>query len=462
MPRRTLAILLLLVAAIASALCPHEVLVLANDTSIDSVLVAKTFLRLRGIPESNLVRLALPENLSPGNGAISPANFTKHIWEPACAAVRDRGLEPQILAWVYSTDIPYRVSTSPEISVTGLTFLRNQIPENLRAAVANPVNGKHKANPLLTRYVSKAYAGPEENAPDVPPPSRTFEQLHAALLQDMPLPAMFLGWTGVRGNTIDEVTDCLRRGRASDGTRPDGTVYIATNANVRSTVRGWEHSATLRDLQSLGLNGYITGSFPNAGHACGFMTGMADLPLSKMDFLPGAYADHFTSFAGTFHHGGQTKLTEWIRRGATASSGTVCEPYAYWQKFPGSALFVHQARGCAMIEAIYLSVRCPLQLLPVGDPLARPWGIVPTVAIAPLPDGPLSGHVEVSASTDRPDDFKRFDWLVDGIRVGSGDHYLLDTGALSNGRHRLRAVARTRGPVRHNGYAEISIAVENH
>ena len=90
MPRRTPAILLLLAAATASALCPHEVLVLANDTSIDSVLVARTFLRLRGIPESNLVRLSLPENLSPGNGAISPADFTKHIWEPACAAVRGR------------------------------------------------------------------------------------------------------------------------------------------------------------------------------------------------------------------------------------------------------------------------------------------------------------------------------------------------------------------------------------
>ena len=448
---------LLLAAATASALCPHEVLVLANDTSIDSVLVAKTFLRLRGIPESNFVRLSLPENL----GSLSPADFTRLVWEPANAAIHERGLERQILAWVYSTDIPYRISTSPEISITGLTFLRNQLPDDLKSALGAPVNGKYEKDPRLTLYASKMFAGPNEEQPDAVPQSRTFEQLHAKLLQDMPLPAMLLGWTGERGNTVDEVIACLRHGRASDGIRPKGTFTIATNTNVRSVVREWEHPAILKELRTLGMNATVSGDFPSSGKICGLISGTTDPPASALEFQPGAYADHFTSFGGAFHIERQTKISEWIRRGATATSGTVCEPQAFWQKFPSSALFVHQARGCCTIEAIYQSVRSPLQLLPIGDPLARPWGVVPKVQIAPLPASPLSGQIELGATTDRPDDFKRFEWLVDGRRVGSGAHFLLDTRDLSNGQHRLRAVARTNGPVRHNGYTEISLTVEN-
>ncbi len=441
----------------ASAICPHEVLVLANGNSLDSVLVARSFVRQRGIPEQNLVRLNLPEAVWKGVEPLAHEDFTRLVWEPANRAAEERGLSRHILAWVYSTDFPYRVATLPELSLTGLTFLRNRLPEDLPRALGDAAEGEpREANPLLLMYASPLFLGPlseKEALPD----SKTFDRLRAAVLDDMPLPAMFLGWTGTRGNTVEEVLECLKRGHASDGSRPEGTYYFPVNRDVRSQSRQWQYPAAIQALDALGGKGYMPEAFPEAGRACGLLSGVRTLPpVGGLEFLPGAYADHFTSFAAAFHEGGQSKLTSWIRQGATASSGTVTEPYAYWPKFPGAVLFLHQRRGCSMIEAIYLATRCPLQLLPVGDPLANPWGETLAVTIDPPPPGPLPPVFQAHASVDRGLNV-RFDWLLDGRLVGSGASHGIDTASLPPGPHRLRAVARTRGDVRANGFAEVTL-----
>ena len=438
-----------LAAVRATALCPHEVLVLANNGSIDSVLVAKTFLRLYRIPESNLVRLDVPP-AAVQSGAISPKAFTETIWEPALRAVEERGLQGQILAWAYSCDFPYRVKTSPELSITGLTFLRNRIPEDMQTVERGT-------------YRSPLFAGPWKNAPDGVPPSRTFDRLHASLLGDMPVPAMMLGWTGVRGNTVDEVLAALERGRASDGAKPSSDAFLfATNGNVRSTAREWEFPGTVRALEALGARARIAAAFPKDGRVAGFMTGRESLPASKLSFAPGAFADHLTSSAGDFQVSAQTKASEWIRRGATASAGTVTEPRAYWQKFPAASLFLHQRRGCTMIEAVYLATACPLQLLPLGDPLASPWAERPKPRIegAGADGAPLSGTVTLRAAWDGAAPM-RADWLVDGRRVGTGRELDLDTTALGNGTHRIRLVTRSRGDIRVPGEVEWRAVVEN-
>ena len=441
--------ILLFAATRLSALCPHEVLVLANDASVDSVLVAKTFMRLHGVPEANLVRLDVPL-AAVQTGTITTNSFTEYIWEPALRAVEERGLESQILAWVYSCDMPTRVKTSPMLSITGLTFLRNRVPEDLAVV-------EHGA------YRSPLFAGPWKGKREEVPLSRTFDRLRASLLDDMPLPAMMLGWIGERGNTVDEVMATLERGRASDGTRPTKAVYLfPTNTNVRSTARQWELAPTVRALEALGARTKIVGDFPKDGLAAGLMTGREALPESKLTFAPGAFADHLTSNAGEFQVPQQTKLSEWIRRGATASAGTVIEPKAHWQKFPSATVFLHQRRGCTMIESIYLATACPLQLLPVGDPMASPWAERPKPRIegAGTGDAPLSGSVALRAAGDAATSM-RFDWLIDGRLVGTGREHVLDTTALPNGRHRIRLVARTRGDLRIPGEAELRVEIAN-
>lgn len=442
------AALVALAVADAPALCPHEVLVLANDSSVDSVLVARTFMGLYGIPEHNLVRLDVPADATDPAGGITPERFTELIWEPACRAVEERGLAPHILAWAYSTDFPSRVTTEPALSLTGLTFLRNRLPDPMAI-----VNG--------AVYVSPLFTGPEKITPDAVPATRTFDRQRASLLDDMPLPAMMLGWTGARGNTTDEVLDALTRGRKADGTHPaDGAFLFATNKNIRSTARQWEFPPVAHILESLGATANIVPSFPADGLAAGLMTGREKLPASALRFVPGAFADHLTSCAAVFEDAGQTKACEWIRRGATASAGTITEPYAYWEKFPSAALFLHQRRGTTMIEALYLATKCPLQLLPLGDPLASPWAKRPVPRIEGVGDEPLSGTVTLRAVCDGSARM-RFDWLVDGCHAGLGTELRLDTAAMADGRHKIRLVARPRGDLRIPGQTELRVMVAN-
>ena len=102
---RTCSILLasvMLLPGAASALGPHEVLVLANDSSVRSVAVAKEFVRLRGVPQQNLVRLRLPAAMT-NSLATSPEDFSAWLEAQQVAAIyTDNGFKAnEPLAWEY-------------------------------------------------------------------------------------------------------------------------------------------------------------------------------------------------------------------------------------------------------------------------------------------------------------------------------------------------------------------------
>ncbi len=443
-------------APAALALCPHEVAVIVNDESADSVLVGRAFQDLRSIPEQNLVRLSVPTNLV-AKGILSTDQFTQLVYEPVLAALKERGINSHILVWAYSTDFPVRISTSPEMSLTGLTFTRN-----------TPYTGD-----LLKSgaYDSPIYACSETNAPAEAPKSRTFDAMRAVCLEDMPLPAMCLGVTGERGNTVDEILDCLERSAAADDERAakretglsKARFVISVNDDVRTTAREWEFPDTKEAVAALGAKLDIVQNIPTGKPLAGFMGGFRELSeKTKPSFLPGAFADHFTSFAAAFHIDSQMKLSRWIRLGATATAGTVTEPFAFWQKFPHAGLFRHQLEGCTMAEAIYQSVKCPLQLLPVGDPLSSPYAVRPVIHVVLPSPSPLSGVVKISAEASDAEIFTRFNWLLDGkLLDASGASFLLDTRLYEDGDHVLRAIARSRTPVRHSGFSDILVTFQN-
>ena len=100
--------------------------------------------------------------------------------------------------------------------------------------------------------------------------------------------------------------------------------------------------------------------------------------VSKLDtirWVPGALADHLTSFGGRLDGAsGQMNVLEWISSGATATYGTVSEPCAHAQKFPHpQLLLLHYAQGSTAIEAYWKSVAWPQQGVFVGEPLAAPF-----------------------------------------------------------------------------------------
>lgn len=434
----------------ARALGPHEVLVLVNSNSQRSTRIADSFVKSRHVPQLNVVQLALPDSLLDTPRGIRRADFTEHIWRPVMRDMRKRQIDDHILAWVYSSDFPTTVLSAPRVSLQGITFVRNRLP---------PAESIEKG-----AYTSPLFAGPG-NVGGIAHYPQTFDLSARWLGDDMPLPSMMLGHTGRAGNSEEVVMKCIARGVACDGTAPTGTVWFVKGDGVRSNARAWQFQRARRELMSLNVAAEITPSFP-AGQrdVIGVMMGAKKVKPQKLQYRPGSMAEHLTSLAAVFSTPNQTKLTEWLAAGATASAGTVTEPYALWTKFPAARFFVHYASGCSMIESFFQSIRCPLQILLVGEPLASPWRSKAQLVLSGLAESPLSGKVELGAvveSRARPRHYGDFVVLLDGRVVDRGPSARLDTADMTNGPHALRVVAYGTGMVRNQVFAEVQIKIKN-
>jgi hypothetical protein len=174
-------------------------------------------------------------------------------------------------------------------------------------------------------------------------------------------------------------------------------------------------------------------------------------------------AEHLTSFAGALDNTHQTKMTRWIAAGATGTAGTVCEPMSYWTKFPNARFFNHYRMGCTMIESFFQSIRCPLQLMIIGEPLAAPWKPDASLQIVGIEPNELIKEpqsIDLHIKAPRGTHYSRVIYLIDGRIRGEGDQFTVDPGDLQPGQHELRAVAYQIGFVRHQVFDCVSFRVE--
>ncbi|MHC4873535.1 MAG: hypothetical protein ACYTFY_16950 [Planctomycetota bacterium] len=190
--------------------------------------------------------------------------------------------------------------------------------------------------------------------------------------------SMVLGVTSGRGNTADEVINMLERSKKAEGSNPDGTIYIAKNGGVRSTTREWAFKKTVEQLKRQGIKAEIVdGILPEKKNdVAGAVIGSSayDWEKSGSTILPGAICEHLTSFGGRlFKKAGQVPISQHIRHGASATSGTVIEPHAIQAKFPMPYLHCYYTQGYTAVESFYMVIRQPFQILLIGDPLCRPW-----------------------------------------------------------------------------------------
>jgi tetratricopeptide (TPR) repeat protein len=266
-----------------------------------------------------------------------------------------------------------------------------------------------------------------------------------------------LAHTGVRGNSVHEVLAYLRAAALSDGTFPDGTVYLMENRNIRSVTREQYFHATVEALARRGRRAEIlnksqkgqNGIIPlKKEDVIGTVVGTRsfDWGASNSRLLPGAIAESLTSYGGYFDRASQTKLTEFLRHGASGSSGAVVEPFAIQAKFPVSYLHVHYADGGSLAEAFYQSIEAPYQLIIVGDPLARPFASFAEVSLE-KPDirqpwrDVVSLHPHIQGA-EQPID--RIELWVDGHYVKNttpGNIILWDTTTVEDGFHDVRLIA---------------------
>lgn len=179
----------------------------------------------------------------------------------------------------------------------------------------------------------------------------------------------------IAARSFEEAKALIDRGMAADGSRPAGTAYLLTTTgprNVRSALYPMVEKAVsgrvpVRQLEQDALRDekdvlfYFIGAQRVEG-------------LDTLGFVPGAIADHLTSFGGHLSDSGQMSALRWLEAGATGSYGTVVEPCNFLEKFPHPALVMGRyVRGETLIEAYWKSVAMPGQGWFIGDPLAAPF-----------------------------------------------------------------------------------------
>ena len=299
------------------------------------------------------------------------------------------------------------------------------------------------------------------------------ESLHSHYLATM------LAYTGPHGNSVPEVLSYLAAARSSDGSQPDGTVYLLVNRDVRSETRQPLFLETVAALKRRGHRAEIlapdkktrqNGILPQGREdVIGAVVGTRKFnwQSSGSRLLPGAIAESLTSYGGHFNFDKQTKLTEFLRYGAAGASGAVVEPFSLQAKFPVPLLHVYYADGCSLAESFYQSVEAPYQLLIVGDPLARPYARFAGMQLAsPDPQTPWSGVVtlqpKVVPAKGRP--IARLELWVDGelIAYAQPDQpFTWDTRSSDDGFHELRLVAQEADPVETRSYTRFNVTLTN-
>lgn len=322
-------------------LTPATLGVIVNLNDPQSVELGHTYARIRGVPEANIIGLRLPK-----------VNFVaRHLMVRELQVLRLSPAYSRIAAFALAFDKPYRVDTNQSVTSA------------VAQGIASDINFKGPCND-------------------------TRENPDAATLPGAPMvakPAMLLSVTG----SPEGDRALFERGKAADVSDPQGTVYLVkTGDRARSGPR--EQSMDRAQKQLGGMIAVDVSRQPQglagANGIIGYQTGLAAVPnLETLGFLPGAYADHLTSYGGALlDNRNQTTAAAFIKAGATASYGTVREPCNIPAKFPDpERLLGNYLAGDSLIEAYWKSVSMTTEGLFVGEPLARPF---------PLFDAELDGE----------------------------------------------------------------------
>ena len=168
----------------------------------------------------------------------------------------------------------------------------------------------------------------------------------------------------------------IDRGVQSDGKAPRGTAYLVTTSDPQRNVRSMEYAFGARVANREFDFNVVTGPAPVApSDVMFYFTGAAAVQgIERIRLLPGAVADHLTSFGGMLTDSSQMSSLRWLDAGATGSYGTVVEPCNLLGKFPNvGVLMAHYLAGETLIEAYWKSVQMPGQGLFIGEPLAAPF-----------------------------------------------------------------------------------------
>lgn len=330
---------------------PADIGLVINTRDPYSVAVGAYYAARRGLTEGQVLRVDLPvvPSLTPEQFETLRQRIDQYFGFRAQALA---------LAWV----APYAVQCNALSGALALGYDAQLCSNSCQASRANPY-----ANSRSTRPYSDFRVRPSMHlaAADLDQAQAMIDRGVASDGRQHVQP----GTLGMAGTPGGEGLPRALLVRTSDGPR-----------NVRSRLYPDPKVSSWRGLQILQVQGLA--SVP-AQQLMFLSIGTVVLKgLPESGWLPGALADHLTSFGGDLlgQHGQPTAL-RWISAGATASHGTVSEPCNHLQKFPHPQwLMSHYVQGATAIEAYWKSVLWPQQSVFVGEPLAAPF----SAPLAPL------------------------------------------------------------------------------
>jgi len=429
-------------ATAAVATGPERTLIIIDPSSARSMYVGNHYKTMRGIPDSNVLYMA--------PGASDYPEFVEENLAALFGTISQRRLEGQIDVVVVMPGAPFFVSAPglvapggcpapvTRFSISGAYTTAFIADEVLDGDLVVRRNGYRTTDELsavaFSSSIGWSFGQPSEDG-------------------DRYLLGAMLGFTGNRGNTVEEIIDLIDRSVLADGTRPTGTFYYqTTNDEARSGPRDSLFDGSVSAIESLGGSAVNqNGVLPNgADDVLGIMTGAANPNVegASIGILPGAFCDHLTSWAATFNRQAQTKVSAWIAKGASGSWGTVQEPCNFAGKFPAPLMHALYFQGLTLGEAVFRSAGfVPFQGLLYGDPLARPFAFIPEVTLGGIPDAPTSEDalvLDYAGTTEAPGRaVERFELYVDGVLEASvldPQPLVLFVDELTDGWHEIRLI----------------------
>ena len=313
-----------------STLGPEHVALVINDADPSSVRAGDYYRLARGIPPENVVHVSIKN----APNRLSLAEFTR--LQTDIEAQLHANEQVMLLAWT----APYAVECNSITSALTLGFDAKQCVDTCGVGKPSP-------------YFDSASKKP-------------FEDLHIR-------PAMLLP-----NDSFMRTKALIDRGMQSDAGIFRATAYYLTTSDANRNSRASFFPPTGLSIPRAGLAimNMRSDKLVGARDIMIYQTGLANVDsLDTLGFLPGALADHLTSFGGDLAGNGQMSALRWLDAGATASYGTVSEPCNYWQKFPNPAVMLKwYVSGATAIEAYWKSVAWPAQGVFIGEPLAAPYG----------------------------------------------------------------------------------------
>lgn len=305
-----------------------------------SIKTAQKYLEMRGIPKENIFYIDLPDKNS------IAANEFSMVYQKLKENLPDR-IQTMVATW----QKPYRVDC---MSITS----------------------------ALTFGFDKKWCQKQSGVCSTTERSPYFNSSSKMPWRDYQIrPTIMLS-----GVDMSEVQKLIARGIKADFSFPihADAYLVKTNDPHRNTRWPVFNSALEHNLSGMvnvnvldrsnpRYDDYITGK-----ELLLYQTGLSKVPgIDKNQYLPGAIADHLTSFGGQgIGYKGQMKAFRWLEAGATGSYGTVVEPCNFPEKFPNPSVLIDKyTKGETLIEAYWKSVEMPGEGLFIGEPLARPYGV---------------------------------------------------------------------------------------